>query len=251
MILRTCFLASCFLFPLTAIAQEEPPRSAPKASENSAEVKAPEVSVKKVGENRYRLGQIEFDAKTREIRLPVTVNQREGGPIEYLLVRESGKVHESILTTTVSPLHLQVVMKLLRYKGGNGDVFNRLLPPEALAKEGGKKADGGEAVSFTFAPEGGKDMPVCEMVIDGESAAPMTAGDWVYTGSAVQEGSYMAEAEGSIIAIYLDHLAMFNMTREGADLDDRWGARHSVIPEIGTKGFLTIRAGEKPVTKAE
>jgi hypothetical protein len=89
------------------------------------------------------------------------------------------------------------------------------------------------------------------MVIDGESAEAMAPGDWIYTGSAVEEGAFMAEAEGSIIAIYLDHLAMFNMTREGADLDERWGARHTVIPEIGTRGTLTIRAGEKPVTKKD
>jgi hypothetical protein len=237
--------------PSALAAQEEPPRTLPKQGNTAAEVKAPEVSVKKIGENLYRLGEIEFDAKSREIRFPVTVNQREGGPIEYLLVRETGKVHESILTTSISPLHLQIVMKLLRYQGGNGDVFNRLLAPEVLEKEGGKEADRGETVSFLFQPEGGKALPVYEMVIDGESAEAMAPGDWIYTGSAVEEGAFMAEAEGSIIAIYLDHLAMFNMSREGADLDERWGARHTVIPEIGTKGTLTIRAGEKPVTKKD
>lgn len=237
--------------PSALPAQEEPPRTLPKQGNAAAEVKAPGVSVKKIGENLYRLGEIEFDAKSREIRFPVTVNQREGGPIEYLLVRETGKVHESILTTSVSPLHLQIVMKLLRYQGGNGDVFNRLLTPEVLEKDGGKEADRGESVSFLFQPEGGKALPVHEMIIDGESAEAMAPGDWIYTGSAVEDGAFMAEAEGSIIAIYLDHLAMFNMTREGADLDERWGARHTVIPEIGTKGTLTIRAGEKPVTKKD
>lgn len=237
--------------PSALAAQEEPPRTPPKQGNAAAEAKAPGVSVKKIGENLYRLGEIEFDAKSREIRFPVTVNQREGGPIEYLLVRETGKVHESILTTSISPLHLQIVMKLLRYEGGNGDVFNRLLAPEVLEKEGGKEADRGAPVSFLFQPESGKALPVHEMVIDGESAEAMAPGDWIYTGSAVEEGAFMAEAEGSIIAIYLDHLAMFNMTREGADLDERWGARHTVIPEIGTKGTLTIRAGEKPVTKKD
>lgn len=246
------FLCLCVL-PLSLEAQGEPPRSVPKPGESlkDAALPEPEVSVKKVGEHLYRLGEIEFDAKTREIRIPVTVNQREGGPIEYLLVHENGKVHESILVTEVSPLHLQIVMKLLRYKAGNGDVFNRFLAPEVLEKEGGKEEDRGETVSFLFEPEGGKVLPVNELVIDGERADAMTPGGWIYTGSAVEEGAYLAEAEGSVIAIYLDHLAMFNMTREGADLDERWGARHTVIPEIGTKGVLTIRAGELPVTKKE
>ena len=240
-----------FLCLSPGLAQEEPPRSVPKPGEKAAEVPAPEVSVQKIGETLYRLGGIEFDAKTREIRFPVVVNMREGGPVEYLLVQENGKVHESILTTAVSPLHLQIVMKLLRYQSGNGDVFNRLLIPELIEKEGGKEADRGETVFFSFTPEGREAIPVHDLVIDGESAEAMTPGGWIYTGSVVQDGAFMAEAEGSIIAIYLDHLALFNMTREGADIDERWGARHTVIPEIGTKGVLTIRPGENPVTKKD
>jgi hypothetical protein len=206
---------------------------------------SPQPEVKKIGETRYRIGGIEFDAKTREVRFPVTVNMREGGPIEYVLVHEHGKVHESIFTTAISPTHLQVAMKLLRYKSGNGDVFNRLLTPEAIAKEGGKKEDRGDSVFFRFLAEGTETgVPVYEFVIDGESATPMSPGPWIYTGSKVEEGTFMAEAEGSIIAVYLDPLALFNMTRAGADLDDRWGARSSVIPEIGTKGTLTIRFEE-------
>jgi hypothetical protein len=211
----------------------------------------PKPEVKKIGETTYRIGGIEFDAKTRELRFPVTVNMREGGPIEYILVHENGKVHESIFTTAISPMQLQIAMKLLRYKAGNGDLFNRLLTPEAIAKEGGKEEGRGDAVTFRFLAAGSEPgVPVYEFVIDGESAEAMTPGPWIYTGSAVEEGTFMAEVEGSIIAVYLDPLALFNMTRAGADLDDRWGARSSAIPEIGTKGTLIIQFEEKKsVTK--
>ncbi|NLT71833.1 MAG: hypothetical protein GXX91_14250 [Verrucomicrobiaceae bacterium] len=237
---------------MTAPSQERE-RKAP-AAETAADADAareaislPEGSVKKVGETRYRIGEIEFDARTREIRFPATVNMREGGPLEYILVHERGKVHESIFTTAVSPLALQVAMKLLRYQAGYGDVFNRLLRPEMLEKEGGTEADRGDSLIFHFQAEGAeKAVPVYEFVIDGENAEAMTPGGWIYTGSVVEDGAFMAEAEGSIIAIYLDHLALFNMTREGADIDERWGARSSAIPEIGTKGTLTIQAFVEP-----
>lgn len=204
-----------------------------------------EAAIKKIGENRYRLGEIQFDAKTREVSLPVTVNMREGGPIEYLLVHENGKVHESIFTTAVPPTQLQIVMKLLRFKAGKGDVFNRLLAPENIEREGGSEDERGDAIRFLFQQPGGNPLLIHELVIDGQSAEAMTAGDWIYTGSEIQAGAFMAEAEGSIIAIYLDHLAMFNMTREGADDDDRWGTRTSLIPEIGTKGTLLIQASHQ------
>ncbi len=213
------------------------------------EKSAPQPKVKKIGENRYRLGLVEFDAKTREISIPATVNMREGGPIEYLLVHENGKVHESILTTAASPLDIQIAMKLLKYKAGHGDVFNRLLPPERIAEEGGKKQDRGDVVFFGFQrDEASKPIPVYDLVMDGEDGEAMESGGWVYTGSVLEDGTFMAEAEGSILAVYIDHLSLFNTTRKGSDLDDRWGARTTAIPEIGTKGTFRILPREIEVT---
>ncbi|MEC5129489.1 YdjY domain-containing protein [Verrucomicrobiales bacterium BCK34] len=210
---------------------------------------APRPGVKKIGENRYRIGLVDFDAKSREISIPVVVNMREGGPIEYVLVHENGKVHEAVLTTAASPLDIQIAMKLLKYKAGNGDVFNKLLPPELIEKEGGKKEDRGDTVFFGFQPDGSStQIPAYELIIDGEDAEAMEAGGWTYTGSVLEGDTFMAEAEGSILAIYLDHLSLFNMTRDGADLDDRWGARTSAIPEIGTKGIFRISPREIEVT---
>lgn len=204
--------------------------------------------VTKIGEHTYRLGDIEMDAKKKELRLPVTVNMREGGPMEYVLVHETGKVHESIFTTEVSPLHLQTALKLLKFETGHGDVFNRFLSPEALDEEGGTEEERGDSFDFEFVAEGAEPVLVHRLVIDGERAAPMTHGSWVFTGSVEEEGHFLAEGEGSIIAIYLDHIAMFNMTREGADIDERWGANSKAIPEIGTRGTLILKAAESDVT---
>lgn len=198
-------------------------------------------AVMQVGENRYRLGEIEINAETREISFPVVVNMREGGPIEYLLVHEHGKVHESIFTTTISPLHLQIALKLLKYESGYGDVFNLLLTPELLETEGGTAAERGDSVEFRFVPQGKTQaLHLPDLIMDGMTRAAMAGAPWIYTGSRIENGTFMAEAEGSIIAIYLDHLALFNMTIEGADTDERWGANSERIPEIGTPGTLTV-----------
>jgi hypothetical protein len=198
--------------------------------------------VTQVGEYTYQIGEIRFDAETREVSIPVIVNMREGGPIEYLLVHENGKVHESIFVTRVSPLHLQIALKLLKYKSGHGDVFNRLLPPHLLEEEGGTKDERGEAVEFLFRNlQDDSKIPAAELLLDGDSMKPMKTPGWIHTGSNVQEGQFMAEVEGSFVAVYLDPMAMFNMTREGVDNDERWGANDKTIPEIGTKGDLVIQ----------
>ncbi len=208
-----------------------------------AEDESVKPAVEKIGESRYRLGKIEFDAATREVSIPVTVNMREGGPLEYVLVHETGKVHESVFVTEVSPRDLQVVMKMVKYDDGQGDVFNALLPAADLAKEGGRKADRGTRVAFTFVVDAGEEIAVEETVWDGFGGVPLSDANWVFTGSEFHEGGFMAEVEGSIIAIYLDQAAMFNMTHPGADTDERWGANDKVIPEIGAKGTLLILPG--------
>ena len=162
--------------------------------------------------------------------------------MEYLLVHETGKVHESVLVTEISPLHLQIALKLLKYETGHGDVFNRLLPPHLIKEEGGSQDERGELTEFLFQPDNSEiETAASKMVLDGDSQEPLQSPGWIHTGSTHQEGQFMAEAEGGFIAIYLDPNAMFNMTRGGADIDERWGANADAIPEIGTKGELVIR----------
>lgn len=225
------------------------PRLAPGQDEVPLEESnRPEIT--KIGEHRYRLAGMVFDSRTREILIPVTVNMREGGPIEYILVHENGKVHESIFATKESPYQLQIVLKLLKYKSGKGDVFNRMYPPEILETEGGTKAERGEAVQFAFRAEGTEvDVPVTGMILDAQTNSPMTPGNWIVTGSKIQDGNFLAEGEGSVLAVYLDEISLFNMTRDGADNDERWGAFSKNIPEVGTRGHLILSPAGTPLTK--
>ncbi len=234
MILR--FLTPRFLcllfFPVFGMSQEKP-----------AEPAKTKPAVKRIGETRFRLGQVEFDSKTKELFIPATVNMREGGPIEYVLVHENGKVHESILTTSASPLDIQIALNLLSYKAGIGDVFDKLLSEEAL-DQAGKKEDRGDGLHIFFQWKEGdeeKSSPIDTLVIDGEDTEPMPVGPWIFTGSTTEGGTYMAEAEGSILAVYLDHLAIFNMARPGSEIDERWGANGDLIPETGIKGTVVLK----------
>lgn len=237
---RTISVILLLFFSVTSsVAQEE------LAKEDQSR---PEIT--KIGDYRYRLAGMTFDSQTREVFIPVTVNMREGGPIEYILVHENGKVHESIFVTKESPYQLQVVLKLLKYNTGKGDVFNRMYPPEVLEKEGGTEAERGDAVQFFFQEKGEVEtLPVTAMMLDAKTSAPMTPGSWIITGSKIQDGNFLAEAEGSILAVYLDEISLFNMTRDGADNDERWGAFSKNIPEIGTQGFLILSPSSNSARK--
>ena len=81
----------------------------------SEEAKPTEPKVKALGDGNYSLGLIKFNENTRRISFPGEVNQIEG-VLEFALVHENGKLHESLLATKASALNLNVALKLLHFK---------------------------------------------------------------------------------------------------------------------------------------
>jgi hypothetical protein len=198
--------------------------------------KQAEPAVEKVGENHYRIGEIELDAVTREIRFPAVVNQ-EDGALEYVLVKETGKVHESLLRTAVPAGRLQVALKLLRFRAGWGHLFDHLYPP---GKAPVRDAAGEEVellVSWADKPA----IPVRRAISNRKTGKVMDDTPWVFTGSEVVDGEFQAEMEGSIVAIYRDAMAMIN-TVDSDSLDDEiWFPIAGVLPPRESKVQVTIR----------
>jgi len=195
--------------------------------------------VEQVGEHRYRIGEIELDASAREIRFPAEINQREG-VLEYILVHEQGKVHESLLRTGISPAALQVALRLLRFRPGSGTLFDHFWPPG----ERPEREPLGETLELRVSWPGRPPFPVREAILDRGTGEAMDPALWIYSGSEMVEGRFQAEVEGSIVAIYRDRLAMVNSSHPQAVSDENWFPLTDAIPPVGTPVGVTIRAHE-------
>ena len=90
--------------------------------------KAPLVpgEVRKIDEDHHIVGGVTLRKSTRGISFDARVNQT-GGLIEFLLVTEKGKTHESLFSCTVSPTDLNVAFKLLGYPS-SPELFEILAP---------------------------------------------------------------------------------------------------------------------------
>lgn len=197
--------------------------------------------VEKLEGHRYRMGTIEFNGKTREIRVPAQLNMREG-ILEFVIVHGDGKIHESLLVTEVPATHLQLVMKLCRYRDGEGDTFDAFFPDEEKKGEAGAR-ERGEPVNLRVEWQVGgktKSVPVGEWIYDRKREAPMLDEPWVYSGSYLIEGDFMAEIDGTLAAIYLSRGAMLNTMTDGSDDDERWLAHGDNTPEVGTEVILIL-----------
>lgn len=238
----TLAFAVSTLLPAAAPGAQAPqPIAAPPVPENQAPLTAPpgEISrdyavpaVQKVAPGKYRLGEILIDKTARSISFPAEVNMKQG-LLEYLLVKNGGKTHESLLRTRVQPYHLQLACLLLGMEGGR----------RALSAQGAAETPDGETVELSLELADGKRVRAEQwmMLLVAGERRDVPKLRWIFTGSLVREGVFAAQSDGSIAALYHDPVAMIdNSSPEGAS-DEIWYARESAVPPVGTPVTVLIR----------
>ena len=204
-----------------------PPRAAAKPN--------PELPVlQKVGPGVFRLGEVLINKNAKSLSLPAVVNMNKG-LLEYVLVRNGGKMHESLLRTSVDPMHIQLGLLLIGAEGTD----------QPLARQGDPGAPRGNPVEIVVSTmKNGRMAPLFP-----ETWITQRAGDksgdsaplhWVFTGSHVFNGRLLAQVEGSIIAIYHDPAALFDNASPGGESDRIWFVKEGAPPPVGTPVTVTI-----------
>lgn len=190
------------------------------------------------GSNTFALGPVELDVRERRVSFPAVVNM-EAGLIEYLLVTTSGKTHESLLRTDVAPHQIQLALLLLGARGAGTNAFpdspTQPLPGEPVTLE----------LVWTQAGQP-KRVRAEQAVRDRRRRSPAAEGPWVYTGSRVVEGVFVAELVGSIVAVMEDPDALINNPRPGREDDENWEIQPGVMPPLETPVRVVIKLGPAP-----
>lgn len=244
MIARHAFLLfAALLAPLAAQQERAPvePASLPAPDQPLAPVKP---AVEKLDDARFRIGGVTFDRKSREIRFPAWINMSKG-LLEFLVVHQNGKVHESLLATDISPTHLNLAFTLLRYPasrelyalpnetGGISDKF-----PEVPADV---KAGARIAIDVEWDDHGKtRRLPASDWIQHTVKATTMPAGPWVYGGSTFYDGKFSPETSGDIVAIFLTESALILYPGEDGQNDDVWIPFPKRVPDEGTKVTVII-----------
>ena len=230
---------------------QEFPDDKPAAKPADGPPADPTKAIEKIDGTRYRLGVMEFDQKTREIRIPAEVNMREG-LLEYVLVHESGKLHESLLRTKVKPFELNVVMLLLNWK--KSETFFDFSRPErggVLVKGAKNPPESLVEVHLAWKDKAGAEQ-TCRLenwLHQVEKKSKISEEPFVYTGSQVMaDGVFLAEQTGSILALYQDPGSVVNNPRDGNDLDDVW-INDPAVPDKGTPVTVIFKAVAAPAAK--
>ncbi len=208
--------------------------------------------IRTVGPGVFQLGQVRLDKAQRTVSFPATLNLAyTNNPLmEYFLVTDYGKAHESVLKTETPPYQVHLAMLLLSGQAGGTNTLQAA--PEAQLKSPGKEALPGERVEIQVSWQGADGRPVNrpagELVYRQDTQATLPQEAWVYNGSAVWNGRFLAQQEGQVISLVTDPVALINSTGAGHDNDHLWFARTNSLPPAGQMLQVTISLSESITT---
>ena len=187
--------------------------------------------IKKLDDGRYAFGDVLLDREARTLELPGISNQ-VNGLVEYGLVHEGGKIHESLFRTNVRPQIIHAAFLLLKQKPIDG-FFENLWSENPQKLRFPKDCIGVEVIWDSNGTQ--KIDPLENMVINQTNQKGITSKSIIFTGSKVIEGTYMAEISGSILAVYADEDAILNSSDIDSDNDDVWIANENTMPPLESR----------------
>jgi len=189
--------------------------------------------IQRIADNTYRIGEISVDMKARTVTFPAQVNLARG-VLEVLICTEYGKTHESLLSTKVDPLHLNIALLLLGLEGGH-----------AVRYQGDATKPVGSPVEIWFKLRDGdseKLLRAEDWVYNTHRNRPMLHTHWVYVGSVLTKDGFMAQREGQIVTTFRDPFTLIdNPLPEGAD-DTVYVVNTQEVPPVGTPVTVVIKA---------
>jgi hypothetical protein len=204
--------------------------------------------ITKLSSTRWRVGKVVLDKAAKTLTFPGVVNMTVG-PLEYLLVTDTGKVHESALRTSVEPYQIHVAMLLLSPKGAASKVTdsNSATNGGGFLENPSSEALPGDRVGLEVSWDvGGKQTSHGgeELVYNLDTKSIMKDAIWVYTGSQMVSGNFMPQISGSIISLITDPGAQINSETKGHDNDRIWNVNTNLVPAVNTPVTITVRLNQ-------
>jgi len=206
----------------------------------------------------YQLGAVRLDKNRKTVQFPAQFNMREG-VIEYFLVNVRGKTYESLLRTDIEPYYIQLAMLLIGARGApqtdallnapsqpfhvNRPAGATNLPPDLAAQ--------GDPVTIELTwqtANGQKQLRAEDCMMNLATKTNASRGSWTFNGSRVINGTFVAQREGSIVAMIDDIDAIVNNPRPGSDNDLIWQINSNAVPSTNTLVEVTFKL-ETPVNK--
>ncbi len=140
-----------------------------------------------------------------------------------------------MFTTDAKPIHVQTALLLLGAKAG-----------KCPGEKGSAGVPEGDRVAVWVATKGKRPRRGEEFVWHKPEQRPMKQTTWVFTGSKIINGHYMADVGGSIVATYYDPEAILNNPLPTRTDDELYYVNVKTVPKLGTDVVVVFRLERNP-----
>ncbi len=166
----------------------------------------------------FRIGLVSFSKADRTVKIPAKVNMREG-VVEYLLTTETGKAHETVLTTKAAPQDFHTACLLL-----------------------GVAADAPVEITATWETNGPAAVVPVASLIRLKDQTELPGAPWPYAGSLfTPQGKFAAQEEGSFVSLISDSHALVTNPGPSRTRDDAHVANTDKLPRAGLPITLVFK----------
>jgi hypothetical protein len=188
-----------------------------------------------------RFGLVRVDPATRRVSFPARVNMTNG-IIEYLVVTDYGKSHESLFTTEAGPVDVQSALLLLNAKPAGTNSLagaTQILPARSAVN-----------IHVTWRSNDREERAAVQELVrliadpDGETTRAFPAGPWLFNGSYFSAEGFAAHFEGSIISLIRDPVAVVNNPHPDRDDDEIHVPASSRVPPLGTEVSIIMEIAD-------
>ncbi len=174
--------------------------------------------------NLATLGSLRVDGEAKTVMATGWVNQIEG-LVEVMACGPKGKVHESIFVLSLNPLDLQAALLLVNLQQGTP------VPADGETPPNGDPID----VFVEWKVDGEMQRARAESFLWNRlenRAVPET--HWVFNGSVMEHGEFMALAEESLVVTYWDPYAIVNIPLPCGANDELLVVNTNTVPPYET-----------------
>ena len=184
--------------------------------------------IRQISPGIFQVGLVRLNPAEKTVQFPAFVNMTNG-LVEYLLVTGTGKLHESVLRTDVEPAQIHVAMLFIGTQGTSNSATANILGDKFHVKVS-YKSDNVE-----------KRVEGEELVFNNKAKVLMSKGAWIYNGSRIVDGTFIAQRDGSIVSIITDPLALANNPHPDRDDDEIWFVNTNSIPPLNISVEVTFQ----------
>jgi hypothetical protein len=196
------------------------------------------LKLRQTGSNSFTIGAVKLDCAEATVTIPAKVNMREF-VVEYALVTAYGKTHESVFTTEARPqdIHLACLLLGVQPSPIGGETNSAASVPTNSAA----------VVEVVWNGASGQvRQPISRLILLAKKADETTGEKlrdqlWLYNGSQIDSGGFVAQQEGSIISLIRDPNALLNNPGTDRDNDDVHLPNTAQLPPDGVPVEVVLR----------